>query len=368
MASGKYGILLYALIEMQKLGADLLEQLSLEHVDGNDPDPEKAFINIISTRVNSVENLRSMKFSCNKSKIFDMSLTPPVVKNRIDLQTIDTTLQHDMLFWLDGFPVSKPVNPNDRVVCSDCTRQYKKKEICCDRCKKCNQCNGLSPQQCAVFKLKIGLEKDRLLRNLVAHLTLKVLQNFLDGNGGFPDFPRVNTWNDLCQEFLSAMTYLCDYMSDPGNFHNNNVHVQTPREKAYKLSKMETIMNMTVVDGSSDVDLLLSLKDVFDQQRQQQIQHHQQQMEQHQQQLLFHQQQIQLNQQQLHLQQQQKNEINKVIGESFYLYILQSIFIYYCVEIKSRILDFNYRTVSLIFIATKRTLVNVMWRIKRDND
>lgn len=309
MASEKYGNLLYALIEMQKLGAELLEQLSLEHIDGNSPQPEKAFLNIISARITSVEKLRSMSFLCNKSKLFNVSQIPPVVTNKIDLQTIDTTLQHDILFGLDGFPVSRPMNPNDRVVCSRCKQRHKKREICCDQCKGCNQCNGQLPsaQQCSVFKLKLGLEKDRLLRNLVAHLTFKVLQNFLDGKGKFPDFPMVNTWNDLCQEFLSAVTYICDYMCNAGNFNNNNVHVLTLQQKADKLSKMEVIMNMSVKDGS-DIDLLLSLKDVLNQQNQQQIQHHQQQLQ-------FYQQQVQLHQQQLQLHQNHNDEINNVFGK-----------------------------------------------------
>lgn len=261
MANIEYGKLLYALIEMQKVGSELLGQFSVDHVDGNSIDPSIALPNILAQQESKLLRVPSFNYRCNKQKLYDTAQNPPVLKNPIDIAILDTTLQKDLLLYLDGFPVSKIKPGKSKKNCISCN---KKKVICCARCQQCDNCNVISiSNKCPyVYKLKDSLRIDKLLRNLVSHMTLKTLQNFLDGKQGFPDFPTVNTWQDLCRLFLDTMSNICDYMMDKGNFSNPSVVVLSGQDKLKKLDHLETVLNKNI-KIECDINLLSNLKQIL---------------------------------------------------------------------------------------------------------
>lgn len=264
MAKAAYGKFLYALIEMQKAGAELLGRLSIDHIEGKSNNPNVAFANIILHQEENLKNLPSMAYPCNKTKLYDCTQNPPKLKNPIDLQLIDTTLQKDILFFLKGFPLSRPnkANRNDKVKCIGvCGSLCKKKDMCCDRCNQCKNCNRKLPpsDQCPVFQLNAAMRVDKKLRNLVSYMTLKTMQNFLDGQECLPDFPNVNTWQGLCQQFVTTMECICNFMMDKNNFQNNPNTALTQKGKIKKLDNLKAILkgNKNI---NCDITLLNNLK------------------------------------------------------------------------------------------------------------
>lgn len=260
--------LLAAVIEMQKASGELLGQLAVDHKINKSSgitDPGKALANIVKQQ-SHLNNVQSLNYKCNESKIYDTSKTPPVPKTHIEILTIDKTLQHDLLFCLEGFPVSKPSKPNKKVKCHGaCASSCKRKDYCCDSCSSCKQCNGnlTFTQQCSVFKLRKALEKDKSLRNLFSHLTLTVMEDFLNnGKPVFPDFPNVKKWDELCNEFVETMTSICDYMCDQNNFGNANVVILNVSQKKQKLDKLDKILNSNI-KITCDMNLLMNLEQVL---------------------------------------------------------------------------------------------------------
>lgn len=274
MATEKYTKLLHVLIEMQKINATLLGKLSVQHIDANgEKDPNKAFGNVIAKQETILTNISSLNYTCNKTKLYDLSRIPNVLKNPIVIETLDTTLQRDILYSLEGFPVSRAINPNKKVKIGD---------YCCNNCLQCKVCISklAQAQQCRFFiykqqnpnnvLLQQALEKEILLRNLISHLTSKTLQNFLDGKEQFPDFPNVYTWEDLSKEFTDAAKDLCNYMCDKTNFTNRKVIVLRKDIKDKKLKLIEEIMDKDV-KSECDMTLMNNLKELLEEQHNKQM-------------------------------------------------------------------------------------------------
>lgn len=250
--------------ELQNVGGILLGQLSIDHNDsGNDPDVKKTLSNILKHQHNNLCKVPSLSYDCNLKKIYINSTT--TVRNEIEISTIDKTLQYDLLFCLEGFPVSKATNPNKKVKCVGvCVTKCPKKHYCCDRCKKCKKCNRLLPkvQQCSVYKLRTVLQNDILLRNLFSHMTLEELKSFLNGKHTFPSFPNMKNWNDLYEIFLDIVTVICEYMCDAKNFKNNNVKLLSALEKQKLLDKLDAILNKDM-KVECDINMMMNMKEVF---------------------------------------------------------------------------------------------------------
>lgn len=252
-----------ALVENQTVGGKFLHQASVDHVDsGNDPDGNKALANILKLQTKNLENLKSLSFEFNKSKIYTATLGTLGIKNRIDILTLDIPFQCDLLHYLEGFPISKSLNRNSRrVKCVICGDKFVRKDYCCDSCKSCKACNEQLPnnQQCPVIHLWIAFEKNRLLRNLFSHLTFAELESFLEGQHTFEDFPNVTNWDELCKVFLEIQSIICDYLCDGKNFSNPNVVLMTPAERQSHLDKLGDILNRDV-NVECDMNLLTNLK------------------------------------------------------------------------------------------------------------
>ncbi|XP_057302361.1 uncharacterized protein LOC130636601 [Hydractinia symbiolongicarpus] len=244
-----------------ELISELLKRFVVHHKDSSSKIPDVALAQILVKNEKVLKSFDSLSHPINQKKIYNPTYPAHnVINSRIDISSLDITVQLQILTIIEGFETSKKDhlrklhqcidNLHLSSCCGSCNHECKKCNfvnckggccadkkikncnhsckncpdtfrdckdnsiVCCNNCKTCKKCAKCRKvdNQCRLYKLKASMETIRNLRNLVAHMTDKDCDNFEKRKESFENFPRHDNWESLSKSFNLAMENIIIFM------------------------------------------------------------------------------------------------------------------------------------------------------------
>ena len=276
---------------------DIVGILAIKHPlhISNFKDPGEALAEVLSKTTNLENSAPSLANKCNKEYIFT---TQSVVKSKIIIADLDTTLLVEIILRVDGFLT----NRNTRVLKGKCTEQTHKKnatccdacnhacpccsadsckskkirtcckskqtcctgkndcshectsceqkskdctsnrKICCDTCKICIYCSKLllKLERCGILILRESINTIRSLRNLLSHATDENYKNLENNAKPFPDFKHCTTWYEMWNIYYETLEDCLSYLCSE-NFIKK-------ADQEHRLGEMQNVRNFSLLD------------------------------------------------------------------------------------------------------------------------
>ena len=233
-------------------------------------DPGEALAEVLKASnkaTNLINSVNSLGYQCNFAKIFT---TQSVVKSKIIIADLDTTLLVEIILSVDGFLTNRnfivltdkckePTHKNNAKCCDACnhacpccgtvsckskknrtccgsegtcciskiycshactscqqnsTNCTSNRKICCDTCKICIYCSKHLPKQekCGILKLRESINTIRSLRNLLSHATDENFKNLENNAVAFSDFKHCTTWYKMWDIYSKTLEYCLSYL------------------------------------------------------------------------------------------------------------------------------------------------------------
>ncbi|XP_057302358.1 uncharacterized protein LOC130636600 isoform X2 [Hydractinia symbiolongicarpus] len=262
----------------------LLETFVIDHKDSATKTPNVALANILRQNKSLDKKLlASFKHPDNKEKIYDVTSPSTPFKVRIDISSLDISLQYKILTSVEGFLTNQEKSiqckdPAHQPCCNKCfhqcncpkkcknvnhpctncrntQRDCKGKSGCCHVCEKCRKCTMILPaeNQCSTYKLKKSVDMIMNLRNLVAHMTDKDCENFENSKQPFSNFSDYKDWKSFSDFIINVI--FKDIITFMQNFKN-----PLPLEECDKFEKalLKTLHDPDVKELLHEHDVKIS--------------------------------------------------------------------------------------------------------------
>ena len=276
---------------------DIVGILAIKHPlhISNFKDPGEALAEVLKASnktTDLINSVNSLEYQFNYTKIFT---TQSVVKSKIIIKDLDTTLLVEIILCVDGFLT----NRNFIVLKDKCTEQTHKKnatccnacnhacpccgadsckskknrtccgsegnccktkrncnhtctscqqnstnctsnrKICCATCKICIYCSKLLPkrERCGILKLRESTNTIRSLRNLLSHATDENYKNLENNAVPLSDFKHCTTWYKMWSIYYETLEDCLLFL-----FSENFI---TKTEQLDRLFKMQNVQKCT---------------------------------------------------------------------------------------------------------------------------